>query len=123
MSGNVVFLIGVSLICISRCVDVLRAFLTDQSWFFPAIGAGIILNLAYCAWRGERWAYYLLIFLSVICLILSAVLLVAASSLGELIFPVILLIAILTGIVLLVAHPGVREFMDDQRMRFGASKI
>jgi hypothetical protein len=121
MAGQLVFVLSAALICIPRCVYILLALMTDQPCFYQAFGAGLALKLAYCAWRGERWAYYLLSFLTTLGLLISGLLLVAVHNATELILLVLALIATLAELLLFVVHPGVKDFMEVQRMRFKRS--
>lgn len=118
MSGRTIFLTGSSLICLPKGLLAIYALLSDLPWFFPAVGAAIFSNLAYCAWRGERWAYYLLLFLCAIGILSSMVLFVAAKDSAPL-FPVIVeAIGMMIGGCLLVLHPSSKEFLEQQRGRF-----
>jgi hypothetical protein len=118
MSGRTAFLTGSSLICIPRGLYALYAFMMDLPWFFPIVGTALLVNLAYCAWRGERWAYYLLMFMCIIGLILSVVLLLAARSPGALLLGILEILGVTTGTFLIALHPGSIEFMEQQRIRF-----
>lgn len=120
MSGRTAFLIGSSLICISRGLHALYAFMMDLPWFFPVVGAALFVNLAYCAWRGERWAYYLLMFLCVVGLVLSVVFLLAASGPSAVLLGIFEMLGVTIGACLIALHPGSMEFMEQQRIHFSS---
>jgi len=118
MSGQVAFILGTSLLCIPRLAEFLFALCTGNPWFYAAVGAAIAINLTYCAWRGERWAYYLLFGLSLISLLTSGFLLLAAPSLMVILLLLLPPSLVLAGLLLLALHPGVREFLDNQILKF-----
>ncbi len=120
MSGRTAFLTGSSLICIPRGLYSLYAFMMNLPWFLPALGTAIFANLAYCAWRGERWAYYLLMFLCIVGLVLSMVLLIAAEGIGMVSLGILQILGVTIGACLIALHPDSLEFMDQQRMRFSS---
>ena len=121
MSGRTAFLSGSSLICIPRGLYALYAFMMGLPWFFPTVGTALFVNLAYCAWRGERWAYYLLMVLSIVGLVLSVVLLIAADGPGMVSLGILEILGVTIGACLIALHPGSIEFMDQQRIRFSSA--
>ena len=121
MSGRNAFLTGSSLICVPRGLYALYAFMMDLPWFFPAVGTALFVNLAYCAWRGERWAYYLLMFLCIIGLPLSLVLMIAADGPVMVSLGILEILGVTIGACLIALHPGSIEFMDQQRIRFSSA--
>lgn len=121
MSGRTAFLTDSSLICIPRGLYSLYAFMMDLPWFFPAVGTAILANLAYCAWRGERWAYYLLMFFCIVGLALSVVLLIAADGIGVVSLGILQILGVMIGACLIALHPSSQDYMDQQRIRFSSA--
>ena len=123
MSGRTAFLLGSSLICIPRGLYALYAFMMDLPWFFPTVGTAIFVNLAYCAWRGERWAYYLLMFLCIVGLVLSVIvlLLLTASGPGALFLGILEMLGVTIGACMIALHPSSNKFMEQQRIRFSST--
>ena len=118
MTGQTTFLTGAALICLPNCADAIYSLSSGGPWIFPAIGAGLAVNLAYCAWRGELWAYYLLLFLNCIGLALTAVVFLAVSGIVSIIVLVSSFFASCLGMGMIVIPDGSKKFMSDQRLRF-----
>ncbi len=118
MTGQVAYYIGISLLGLPRLVSVILAFSKQYSWYYPVIGLGLIVNLAYCAWRGERWAYYLLIFFSALILLIDGIQLLAVSNVISFVFMLVSPLCLVLGILMLMVHPKIREFLNQQRKRF-----
>lgn len=121
MNGQVAYFIGFLLLTMPRLFSVILAFSNQQSYYYPVIGLGLVLNLAYCAWRGERWAYYLLIFLSTLLILIDGILLLVVPDMVGFVFMLVLLLFVVLGIVMLMVHPKIREFLNEQRKRFSDS--
>jgi|GEM_PF-6150749 len=121
MSGHIIFFTGAALICFPRVVSAFSTFASGLPWLMSAAGAALFLNLAYCAWRGERWAYYLLMFLCILGLALSAVLLPTAKTTAELVFRILEILGVALGAGLTGLHPRSKEFMHQQSIRFRAN--
>ncbi len=68
-----------------------------------------------------RWAYYLLMFLCIVGLVLSMVLLIAAEGIGMVSLGILQILGVMIGACLIALHPGSLEFMDQQRMRFSSA--
>lgn len=122
MTGQVVYFIGVLLLALPRLVSVVWAFSKQHSWYYPLIGLGLILNLGYCVWRGERWAYYLLIFLCALILLIDGIQLLAVSNMVNFVFMLASPLCVVLGMVMLMVHPNIPDFLNRQRERFSASK-
>jgi uncharacterized membrane protein len=122
LSGQSRFLVGVTLICLSRAVPALVILLYQGgfSWFFPVVGALLFITLSYCAWRGERWAYYLLMFLNIIGCILSLLVIVSPPKGASLALTIFLLAAAICGALLLSLSEDTQTFMGAQRRRFAS---
>lgn len=121
MSGQIIFFSGAALICLPRGGLAIYAFTTGLPWFILAAGAAFVLNVAYCAWRGERWAYYLLMFLCILNLVLAGVFLPTVHSTAELLLRVLEIISVALGGGLIGIHPRAQEFMQEQSVRFSVS--
>ena len=67
-----------------------------------------------------RWAYYLLMFLCIVGLVLSMVLLIAAEGIGMVSLGILQILGVTIGACLIALHPDSLEFMDQQRMRFSS---
>jgi hypothetical protein len=118
MTGQLAYFIVVSLLGLPQLVSVILAFSKQYSWYYPVIGLGLILNLAYCAWRGERWAYYLLILLSALLLLIDGIQLLAVSNMVSFVFMLLSPLCVMLGILVLMVNPKISEFLNQQRKRF-----
>lgn len=125
LSGQSRFLLGVALICLSRAVPALVMLLYYGGfiWFFPVVGALLFITLGYCAWRGERWAYYLLIFLNIIGCILSLLVMVSPPDTASLVLTVFTLATAVCGGLALSLSEETHTFMASQRRRFASERL
>ena len=110
------------MICLSRAVPALVIFLNQGglTWFFPAVGAFLFMTVGYCAWRGERWAYYSLMFMNIVRCILSILVVVSLLDEATRLLTVFLLSASIGGGLLLLLSEGTHRFMGAQRKRFAS---
>lgn len=115
-------MVGVALICLSRAVPALVILLYHGgfTWFFPVVGSLLFITFSYCAWRGERWAYYLLMFLNLIGCILSFLVFVSPPDAASLVLTIFLLAAGVGGGLLLSLSEDTHTFMAAQRKRFAS---
>jgi hypothetical protein len=122
LSGQSRFLIGVALICLSRAVPALVILVSHGgfTWFFPVVGALLFITFGYCAWRGERWAYYLLMFLNIIGCMLSFLVIVSPPDAASLVLTIFLLAAGVGGGLLLSLSEDTHTFMTTQRRRLAS---
>lgn len=114
MSGSASFYFGILLITLPRFVSVLLALIHGSSLYYPVIGLGLVLNLAYCTWRGDRWAYYALLLLGAFTILLDVLEVMRSEFMMLILSPV----AVLTGMAIIVVDHRVRHFLDEQRSKY-----
>ena len=71
------------------------------AWFFPVVEALLFITIGYTAWRGERWAYYFLMFLNIIGCAVTIFAILAAPNAATLFVTICLLASAVCGGVLL----------------------
>jgi hypothetical protein len=120
LSAQPRFLIGITSIILSRLIPAFVSLLHQDgfSWFFPIVGALLFLTLGYCAWRGERWAYYFLMFLNIIDCILAFLVIFSPPELASFILTVLMFGLAIFGGVWLSISESTHTFMDAQRRLF-----
>ena len=90
------------------------------AWFFPVVEALLFITIGYTAWRGERWAYYFLMFLNIIGCAVTIFAILAAPNAATLLVTICLLASAACGGVLLSISEATHRFMSAQRNRFAA---
>ena len=110
------------MISLARVVPALVSLLYQRgfTWFFPVVGALLFITLGYCAWRGERWAYYFLLFLNIIGCILTFLVIFSPPDAASLVLMVFMLGSAIFGGILLSISEDTHTFMSAQRRRFAS---
>lgn len=122
LSGTAAFLLGSALICLPRLGVTALYFLTAAPWRYPLVVTLLVIQLSYLAWRGERWAYYLVHFLSAFSLVGLLFTMVSPRSWVDILVAIPAFLLTLTGMIVLGFSSQVQPFLDAQRQKNRSSE-